>query len=61
MSEFITLYRRRQDIRFRMRKIKYWKDSQDEYGKLADSEKEISKRLDEIVEHDKRTIKNDKL
>ena len=56
MSEFITLYRRRQDIRFRMTKIRNEKNSQDEYLKL----KEISEELNSIIEREKRIINLDK-
>jgi hypothetical protein len=52
MSEFTDIYRARQDIRWRLRKIKR-KASPDVYWKLKGEEEQLSLKLDEIIKREK--------
>jgi hypothetical protein len=61
MSEFITLYRRRQDVRWKMRSIKSDKHAWELYQKLMKEEKELTEKLDAIIDHEKQIARRDKL
>lgn len=53
MSEYVRVYRQRQDVRFRLRKIKFKSELRDEYDKLKSEEKELSSKMDKIISDEK--------
>lgn len=52
MSEYTDTYRARQDIRWRMRKVKK-NDESGEYWKLKGEEEKLGLKLNEIIKREK--------